>query len=88
MWEWKLSNLLYFFLRANQEKIVSLANGGTQPNLSKELIENINIISSNNIILNKPPFIEVINFFGSIERENLQLQDLKNLILNKLITRV
>ena len=40
---------LYFSLLQNQKEISSLANGGAQNNLSKELIENLKIVITENI---------------------------------------
>lgn len=40
---------LYFALLQNQKKISSLANGGAQNNLSKELIENLKLVIPENI---------------------------------------
>ena len=43
------SAYLYFSLLQNQKEISSLANGGAQNNLSKELIENLKIVIPENI---------------------------------------
>ena len=40
---------LYFALLQNQKEISSLANGGAQNNLSKELIENLKLVIPENI---------------------------------------
>ncbi len=81
-----LASFLYYFLRVNQERIASLANGGAQPNLSKELIENIKIIEPDNNILKKHAFVQFINYCENIERENIKLNELRNLLLSKLAT--
>ena len=80
------SSFLYYFLRINQERIASLANGGAQPNLSKELIENIRIIKPNSTVLNKHLFIQFIGNCENAERENIKLNELQSLLLSKLAT--
>ncbi|CAN5651658.1 hypothetical protein BH10BAC2_BH10BAC2_00650 [soil metagenome] len=80
------SALLYYFLRINQAEIASLANGGAQPNLSKELIENIKFIKPITSDLKKHPFIKFINHSETLERENQKLEELKSLLLSKLAT--
>ncbi|WP_295748145.1 restriction endonuclease subunit S [Undibacterium sp.] len=81
-----LSGLLYYFFRTNQERIASLANGGAQPNLSKELIENIQILKPTSDVLKKHPFVQVINHCENIEKENMKLNELKDILLSKLAT--
>ncbi len=81
-----LSTLLYFFFRANQAQIASMANGGAQPNLSKELIENVKIILPSDEVLRRHPFIRVVNHCEVLERENIKLESLTNLLLSKLAT--
>ena len=80
------SSFLYYFFRINQERIASLANGGAQPNLSKELIENIRILKPNSIVLKKHPFIQFINYCENMERENIKLNELQSLLLSKFAT--
>jgi type I restriction enzyme S subunit len=80
------STFLYYFLRINQFEIASLANGGAQPNLSKELIENIKIIRPNSSDISKHPFVNFINHSEILERENQKLSELKDLLLSKLAT--
>jgi len=82
----KQSTLLYYFLRINQSQIASLANGGAQPNLSKELIENIKIIKPSILVINKHPFLNFINHCELLERENIKLSKIQNLLLSKLAT--
>ena len=78
------STLLYNYLRINQGEIANLANGGAQPNLSKELIENIKIIKPCPKDISKHHFVELINYSEIIERENQKLSELKELLLSKL----
>jgi type I restriction enzyme S subunit len=80
------STFLYYFLRINQSEIASLANGGAQPNLSKELIENIRIIKPLKEHLNKHRFVKFINHSEVLERENQNLTDLKDLLHSRLAT--
>ena len=80
------STLLYYFLRINQLEIANLANGGAQPNLSKELIENIRIIRPSLKDISKHHFAEFINHSELLERENQKLSELKELLLSKLAT--
>jgi type I restriction enzyme S subunit len=80
------STLLYYFLRSNQLEIASLANGGAQPNLSKELIENIRIIRPVKKDISKHHFVKFINHSEILERENQKLTELKELLLSKLAT--
>lgn len=81
-----LSTLLYFFFRVNQAQIASMANGGAQPNLSKELIENVKIILPSDEVLARHPFIQIVNHCEKLERENINLGSLTNLLLSKLAT--
>jgi len=80
------STFLYYFLRINQSEIANLANGGAQPNLSKELVENIRIIRPIPKDINKHHFINFINHSEILERENQKLSELKDLLLSKLAT--
>ena len=80
------STFLYYFLRINQSEIANLANGGAQPNLSKDLIENIRIIKPLKEHLNKHQFVKFINHSEVLERENQKLTELKDLLLSKLAT--
>ena len=80
------STFLYYFLRISQAEIASLANGGAQPNLSKEIIENIKLIKPLTSEINRHPFIELINQSEVLERENLKVEELQSLLLSKLAT--
>ncbi|MCC5928915.1 MAG: restriction endonuclease subunit S [Cyclobacteriaceae bacterium] len=80
------STFLYYFLRIKQSEIANLANGGAQPNLSKELIENIRIIRPSPNDINKHDFVKFINYSEILERENQKLTELKDLLLSKLAT--
>lgn len=80
------STFLYYFLRINQLEIASLANGGAQPNLSKELIENIRIVRPISNDIRKHHFVKFINNSEILEKENQKLSELKDLLLSKLAT--
>lgn len=80
------STFLYYFLRINQSAIASLANGGAQPNLSKELIENIKLIRPVSSDISKHSFVKFINHSEILERENRKLSEMKDLLLSKLAT--
>ena len=80
------STFLYYFLRINQSEIASLANGGAQPNLSKELIENIRIVRPISNDISKHHFVKFINNSEILEKENQKLSELKDLLLSKLAT--
>ena len=80
------STFLYYFLRINQFEIASLANGGAQPNLSKELIENIKLIRPTDSDIGKHHFVKFINHSEILEKENQKLSNLKDLLLSKLAT--
>ncbi|MHC1733832.1 MAG: restriction endonuclease subunit S [Bacteroidales bacterium] len=80
------STFLYYFLRINQSEIASLANGGAQPNLSKELIESIRIFKPLKEHLNIHRFVKFINHSEVLERENQKLTELKEFLLSKLAT--
>ena len=78
------STFLYYFFRINQSEIASLANGGAQPNLSKELIANIRVAKPMANVINKHHFIRFVNYSEALERENQKLSELKDLLLSKL----
>lgn len=80
------STFLYYFLRISQLEIANLANGGAQPNLSKELIENIRIIKPVSKDIVKHDFLKFINHSEILERENQKLSELRDLLLSKLAT--
>lgn len=79
-----LSSYLYYFLLVNQDEIANMANGGAQPNLSKALIENLIIKKPLVGILEKHKFIQIINLRENITKENILLEEIKNLLLSKL----
>lgn len=82
----QLSSLLYYYFRCNQMEIANMANGGAQPNLSKELIENIKMIKPSNLIVEKHPLLLFINQSELLEKENIYLKRMQILLLSKLAT--
>ena len=80
------SSFLYYFLRINQSEIANLAIGGAQPNLSKELVEKIRLISPSSKDFSKHELVKIINYSEILEKENQKLTVLKELLLSKLAT--
>ena len=78
------STFLYYHLRKNREEIVSIAIGGAQPNLSKEIIENVKLIHPTNEILHKHPFKEIMKKRESLARETIYLKKFNSLLLSKM----
>jgi type I restriction enzyme S subunit len=81
------ATFLYYHLRINRDEIVSIANGGAQPNLSKNIIEELKLIDPNKEVMEKHPFVEMMKFKENNTFENQKLEDLKDLLLAKM-TRV
>ncbi len=75
---------LYYHLRLNRKEIVSVAIGGAQPNLSKEIIENIKLLIPKEDVLEKHPFVDIMNYRESLTRENYHLNVFKNITLSKM----
>ena len=82
----KKATFLYYYLQINRDEIANMANGGAQPNLSKALIEELQILKPIDVVLNKHPFQEIINLRESITREISGLNKIKDLLLSKLAT--
>lgn len=80
------SSFLYYHLRINRDNIVSIANGGAQPNLSKNNIEEIVIIEPTKEVLAKHPFVEMLNLKEKYTIELKQLGKLSDVLLSKLST--
>lgn len=75
---------LYFYLRFNYANIVNQANGGAQENLSKKLIEDLPIIVPNKELIQKLPFLMIINLMEVNERQTIILKDLKDTLLSRM----
>lgn len=80
----KRATYLYYHLRVNRDDIVSVAIGGAQPNLSKEIIENLILIEPKQSILENHSFVEIMNHRENITREIFDLNKIKNLILSRM----
>ncbi|WP_437372233.1 restriction endonuclease subunit S [Maribacter litoralis] len=78
------ATFLYYHLRLNRKEIVSVAIGGAQPNLSKEIIENIKLLIPKKEVLENHPFVYIMNYRESLTRENYYLSGFKNIILSKM----
>lgn len=81
------SSLLYYYLLSNQKEIANMAIGGAQPNLSKNLIEELPIVKPNESLLVNFPLKSIIDNNEAYTRQNQKLKELKDLLLAKM-TRV
>ena len=73
---------LYFALLQNQNEISSLANGGAQNNLSKELIENLKLLVPENI--SKLKLNVLIRNLILNTKELQKLNQLKHLLISRI----
>ena len=80
----KYASYLYYYLLDNQNKIANMAIGGAQPNLSKTIIEELQIIKPKYELFEKHHFEEIINYREKIEKENMILHKKENVILSKM----
>ena len=80
----KAAASLYFSLLQNQKSIASLANGGAQSNLSKDLIENFYLIVPNFDLLNKLGLEKVLNVLKINYAELDKLEELKQLVISQI----
>ena len=80
------STYLYYHLRINRDDIVSVAIGGAQPNLSKNIIEDIPIIEPSDIILNKHPFKQIMDLKEKYTSELKLLNKATEVLHSKLAT--
>ena len=81
------ASLLYFYLLSNQKEIANMAIGGAQPNLSKNLIEELPIVKPNENLFLNFPLKSIIDNYETYTRQNQKLTELKDLLLAKM-TRV
>ena len=81
------ASLLYFYLLSNQKEIANMAIGGAQPNLSKNLIEELKIVKPNESLLVNFPLKSIIDNYETYTRQIQKLEELKDLLLAKM-TRV
>ena len=80
-------SFLYYALLNQQNHIVTLANGGAQANLSKQIIEELDLIlpqDMDNIQLEK--FSYLIEEKAIKTQENQKLTQLQSLLLSRLAT--
>lgn len=77
------SAYLYFALKAKQEGIKVLANGGAQENLSQDLIISQTILKPNNNDILKP-FAVLLDCIICVSRELIHLRKLQSLLTSKL----
>jgi type I restriction enzyme S subunit len=77
---------LYLFLLANQSSIEILANGSVQQNLSKDVLENLNIIVPSDEIIDDIMFNKIFEMIENNLRENKQLENLRDVILPKIMS--
>lgn len=78
------ATFLYYHLRINRDEIVSIAIGGAQPNLSKNIIEELRLIEPTKEIIEKHPFVEIMKLKESYTFEIKSLLDLQNIVLAKM----
>lgn len=78
------ATFLYYHLRINRDEIVSIAIGGAQPNLSKNIIEELSLIEPTKVIMEKHPFVEIMKLKESYTFEVKSLMDLQNIVLAKM----
>ncbi|NRA91800.1 MAG: restriction endonuclease subunit S, partial [Psychroserpens sp.] len=78
---------LYYYLLVNQSDIANMAIGGAQPNLSKKIIETLQLLSPKDEILLIEDLSQIIDYREILTRENHTLLQIKDLFLSKM-TRV
>ena len=78
------ASLLYFYLLSNQKEIANMAIGGAQPNLSKNLIEELKIVKPNESLLVNFPLKSIIDNYETYTRQIQKLEELKELLLAKM----
>ncbi|GHA24909.1 restriction endonuclease subunit S [Autumnicola psychrophila] len=80
------STFIYYYLRVNRDEIVSVAIGGAQPNLSKDIIENLKMVVPSEETILKHPFIKIMNRKEKIMRKSQLLAKLQLILLSKMST--
>lgn len=78
------ASFLYYHLRVNRDEIVSIAIGGAQPNLSKEIIENIRLCKPNDLLIEKHSFLKLLESKELSTKEIIQLKSIQSLLLSKM----
>lgn len=77
---------LYYHFLVNQKEIANMATGGAQPNLSKNLIEDLRIILPPREIMKIQPLNILIEERTDLTKENDLLTQLQTLLLSKMAT--
>lgn len=77
---------LYLYLLINQKKIESFANGSVQQNLSKDILENFEIIVPPDNIINNANFNLIFNKIENNIKENQNLTQIRDTLLPKLMS--
>jgi type I restriction enzyme S subunit len=80
----RLASYLFHYFQINRDKIVSIAIGGAQENLSKTIIESLPIINPSEDLLLKPFLIDFLNYREKRTKETKCLNELKQLLLAKM----
>jgi type I restriction enzyme S subunit len=75
---------LYFHLLLNQKEIANMAIGGAQPNLSKNIIEELSLIKPSTKMFDNLPLKTIINNMEVIVRQNKIINDLRELLLARM----
>jgi type I restriction enzyme S subunit len=75
---------LYFHLLLNQKEIANMAIGGAQPNLSKNIIEELSLIKPSTKMFDNLPLKTIINNMEVIVRQNKIIDDLRELLLARM----
>lgn len=84
-YEKERSAFLYYALLNQQKQIETLAIGGAQPNLSKQIIEAINLILPTNLKeVSFLKFANIIDLKAYKTLENIKLTQLQSLLLSRL----
>ena len=78
------ATFLYYHLRVNRDEIVSVAIGGAQPNLSKEIIENIKLVVPKDSVMSKHPFVKIMKHRENLKIENNALTEFRIMLLSKM----
>lgn len=79
------SAFLYYALLNQQKQIETLAIGGAQPNLSKQIIEKINLILPKDLkVISFFKFSHIIDLKAYKTLENIKLTQLQSLLLSRL----
>jgi type I restriction enzyme, S subunit len=78
------ATFLYYHLRVNRDEIVSVAIGGAQPNLSKEIIENIKLVVPEDTVMSKHPFVKIMKHRENLTIETKALIEFKIMLLSRM----